>query len=462
MYSQEKAFSRMTPCSKQSLLFSNLGSRQVLANFEGGRITSDTGVLLLREIDKRTGLIQALSNAIPDPRDPSKIEHDQYTMLAQRIFGIALGYEDLNDHDNMRFDPALCAAVEQSPSDHPDAALASSPTLSRFENRVSHKNLFCMSEALIDNFIASHDQPPESLILDFDATDSIIHGHQEGGFFHGYYDNHCYLPLYVVCGEALLVAYLRPSNIDACKHTRAILKLLTRKMQAAWPNVKITIRADSGFCRWRLLRWCDSHDIGYVIGLARNPTLEKMSVGLMEDAKRLFDRTKTRQRLFSTVYYGASTWDRKRRVIVKAEHTEKGSNPRFVVTNVPGDADFLYDEIYCQRGDMENRIKEQQLGLFADRTSCKRFLANQFRVLLSAAAYVLMERLRRNGLAGTELAKAQVGTIRLKLMKVASKAVVTVRRVVFQMSSSYPYRELFEKVLKNLEGVRHIVPEPPS
>ena len=209
-----------------------------------------------------------------------------------------------------------------------------------------------------------------------------------------------------MCGEALLVAYLRPSNIDGSKHTKAILKLLTLKLRAAWPNVKITIRADSGFCRWRLLRWCDSHDIGYVIGLARNPTLEKMSVGLMEDAKRLFDRTKTKQRLFSTVYYGAKTWDRKRRVIVKAEHTEKGPNPRFVVTNVPGDADFLYDKIYCQRGEMENRIKEQQLGLFADRTSCKRFLANQFRVLLSAAAYVLMERLRRIGLAGTEMAKA--------------------------------------------------------
>ncbi len=452
----------MTPCAKKLLRFDSLGSKQIIGNFDGGRITSDTGVLLLREIDKRTGLIDALSNAIPDPRDPSKIEHDQKTMLAQRIFGIALGYEDLNDHNTMRFDPAMCVAVEQSPSLHPDAALASSPTLSRFENRVDRKALVRMSETLIDDFIASHDQPPEGLILDFDATDSIIHGHQEGRFFHGYYDNHCYLPLYVMCGEALLVAYLRPSNIDGSKHTKAILKLLTLKLRATWPSVKITIRADSGFCRWRLLRWCDSHDIGYVIGLARNPTLEKMSVGLMEDAKRLFDRTKTKQRLFSTVYYGAKTWDRKRRVIVKAEHTEKGPNPRFVVTNVPGDADFLYDKIYCQRGEMENRIKEQQLGLFADRTSCKRFLANQFRVLLSAAAYVLMERLRRIGLAGTEMAKAQVSTIRLKLLKVASKAVVTVRRVVFQMSSSYPYRELFETVLKNLEGVRQVTAQPPS
>jgi len=452
----------VTPCAKNLLRFDCLGTKQIIGNFDGGRITSDTGVLLLREIDKRTGLIDALSNAIPDPRDPSKIEHDQKTMPAQRIFGIALGYEDLNDHNTMRFDPAMCVAVEQVPSLHPDAALASSPTLSRFENRVDRKALVRMSEALIDDFIASHDQPPEGLILDFDATDSIIHGHQEGRFFHGYYDNHCYLPLYVMCGEALLVAYLRPSNIDGSKHTKAILKLLTLKLRATWPSVKITIRADSGFCRWRLLRWCDSHDIGYVTGLARNPTLEKMSVGLMEDAKRLFDRTKTKQRLFSTVYYGAKTWDRKRRVIVKAEHTEKGPNPRFVVTNVPGDADFLYDKIYCQRGEMENRIKEQQLGLFADRTSCKRFLANQFRVLLSASAYVLMERLRRIGLAGTEMAKAQVSTIRLKLLKVASKAVVTVRRVVFQMSSSYPYRELFETVLKNLEGVRPVTAQPPS
>lgn len=452
----------MTDRPTNLLQFDRLGARQILGNFDGGRITSDTGVLLLREIDKRTGLIDALSNAIPDPRDPSRIEHDQATMLGQRIFGIALGYEDLNDHNTMRFDPALCVAVDQVPNPIPDAALASSPTLSRFENRVNRKSLVRMSEALINDFIASHEQPPESLILDFDATDCMIHGHQEGRFFHGYYDNHCYLPLYVMCGEALLVAYLRPSNIDACKHTRAILKLLTMKLRAAWPSVKITIRADSGFCRWRLLRWCDSHGIGYVIGLARNSTVEKASVGLIEDAERLFNRCKTRQRLFSTLYYGAKTWDRKRRVIVKAEHTEKGSNPRFVVTNVPGDAAFLYDQIYCQRGEMENRIKEQQLGLFADRTSCKRFLANQFRVLLSAAAYVLMERLRRIGLAGTEMAKAQVGTIRLKLLKVASKAIVTVRRVVFQISSSYPCQELFETVLKNLEGLSYITTEPPS
>jgi len=440
----------MTDRNIETIRFASLGSRKIEADFAGGRITSDTGVLLLREIDRRTGLIDALDKAIPDPRDPARIEHDQKTMLAQRIYAIGLGYEDLIDHNTLRSDPALRLATEQSPDDDPDAVGASTSTLHRLENRVDRKSLVRMAEALVDDFIASYDEPLEALILDFDATDSEIHGHQEGRFFHGYYDCYCYLPLYVFCGDALLAAYLRSSRIDAARHARAILKLLVKKLRAAWPNVHITIRADSGFCRWRLLRWCDSNGIGYVIGLARNSKLEAMAAGLMDKARRGFEMTGEKQRHFETIHYAAATWDRPRRVIVKAEHTEKGSNPRFVVTNVPGDADFIYDEVYCKRGEMENRIKEQQLDLFANRTSCRRFLANQLRLLLSGAAYVLMERLRRIGLKSTAMEQAQVGTIRLKLLKVASRVVVSVRRVVFHLSKSYPYRALFEQALENL------------
>lgn len=440
----------MTHRSSDPLRFASLGPRKIEADFAGGRITSDSGVLLLREIERRTGLIDALDKAFPDPRDPARIEHDQKTMLAQRIYAIALGYEDLNDHKTLRTDPALRVAVDQPPDDDPDAVGASTSTLHRLENRADRNSLVRMAEVFVDDFIAAHDEPPEGLILDFDATDSEIHGHQEGRFFHGYYDCYCYLPLYVFCGDAMVLPYLRSSKNDASRHSRAILKLLVRKLRAVWPQVHITIRADSGFCRWRLLRWCDSNGVGYVIGLARNKVLERMADELMKKARRCFEMTGEKQRHFETLWYAAETWDRPRRVIVKAEHTDKGPNPRFVVTNVPGDPDFIYDEVYCKRGEMENRIKEQQLDLFANRTSCSRFLANQFRLILSAAAYVLMERLRRVGLKKTGLEQAQAGTIRLKLLKVAARVVVSVRRVVFHLSRSYPYRELFEAALANV------------
>jgi hypothetical protein len=258
------------------------------------------------------------------------------------------------------------------------------------------------------------------------------------------------LPLYVFCGDELLAAYLRPSNIDAAKHARAVLKLLVNKLRATWPDVKITVRGDSGFCRWRLMRWCDSHGIGYVLGLAKNPVLGRAATDEIARAERLFCQTDQPQRLFGSFAYAAASWDRLRRVIVKAEHNAQGTNPRFLVTNLPGDPQALYDEVYCQRGEMENRIKEQQLDLFADRTSCHRFLANQFRLLLSSAAYVLVQALRRTALAGTELAQAQVGTIRLRLFKVAARVVLSARRVVFHLASSYPYREVFCSVYQRV------------
>jgi Transposase DDE domain group 1 len=348
----------MTDCNRQPLQFSSLANKAVVADFLGGRLTTDAGALLVREVAEKIGLFDALNAVIPDPRNPVFTIHDQHSMLAQRITAIVLGYEDLNDHHELRTDPALQVAAGKVPD--PDLALASSPTLCRLENRVERKTLFRAAEVLVDQFIATHLVPPEHVMLDFDATDDPVHGHQEGRFFHGYYDHHCYLPLYVFCGHELLVPYLRPSNIDASKHTRAVLKLLVRKLRTAWPDVKITIRGDSGFCRWRTMRWCDSHGVGYILGLAKNPALERHAADEIATAARRLALTGEPQRVFGSFAYSADTWDRARKVIVKAEHTVKGANPRFVVTNVPGEAQELYEDVYCQRGDMENRIKEQE------------------------------------------------------------------------------------------------------
>jgi hypothetical protein len=442
----------MTECNDAPLRFSRIGPKSVVADFNGGRLTTEAGVLLLREVGQRLGLFEALDHAIPDPRWLPIVVHDQRSMLAQRIVALALGYEDLNDHQALRSDPALQLAAGKVSDE--GGLLASPPTLCRLENRVDRRSLIRIAEVLVAQFIASHPRPPESLILDFDATDDPIHGEQEGRFFHGYYDHHRFLPLYVFCGDELLAAYLRPSDIDASKHARAVLKLLARKLRAAWPGVRITIRGDSGFCRWRPMRWCDSQGIGYVLGLARNVALQREARDWIERAERQFHRTGRPRRIFGSFSYAAGSWDRPRRVIAKAEHNAQGANPRFVVTNVPGDPQELYEDVYCQRGEMENRIKEQQLGLFADRTSCHRFPANQFRLLLSSAAYVLVQALRREALAGTELARAQVGTIRLKLLKVAARVMVTARRVVFHLASSYPYRAVYCEALERLMGGR--------
>ncbi len=438
----------MTDCTTKPLLFASLASKSVQADFHGGSLSTDAGALLLREADRRLGLLDALDHALADPREPSRIEHSQRSLLAQRVLGIALGYEDLNDHDRLRHDPLWHVLAERPPD--AEQPLGSAPTLCRLENRVGRADLIRLSAVLVEQIIASHATPPECLILDFDATDDPVHGNQERRFFHGYYDHHCFLPLYVFCGDELLVAYLRPSDIDAAKHARAVLKLLVGRLRAAWPGVKITIRADSGFCRWRLMRWCDSQGVGYVLGLAKNPVLQRAARDEIERAARQFGRTGQPQRVFGSFAYAAASWDRPRRVIVKAEHTERGPNPRFVVANVPGDAQELYEDVYCQRGEAENRIKEQQLDLFADRTSCHRFVANQFRLLLSSAAYVLVQALRRTALGGTELADAQVGTIRLRLFKVAARVVVSARRVVFHLASSYPYQAVFQAAFARL------------
>lgn len=437
-----------TDCNPQTIAFTSLGRRQVLGQFDGGRITSDAGALLLREVAGQSKLFERMAACIPDPRDPAMIEHDQRTMLAQRVLGIACGWEDLNDHHGLRVDPLMQLASERDADEA--RPLASPATLCRLENRVDRAACVELSKLLVERFIESFESPPEQLVLDFDATDDPVHGEQEGRFFHGYYDAYCYLPLYVFCGEKLVVSYLRPSNIDPSSHSRAILKLLTDRLRQAWPDVKIIFRGDSGFCRWRLMRWCDRHGVGYVIGLARNKALEKLGEPSMRQAKQQYEQAKQKQRIFTQFDYAAGTWDRPRRVIHKAEHNRQGENPRFLVTNLTGEAQSLYDEVYCARGEMENRIKEQQLGLFAGRTSCHAFVANQFRLLLSSFAYTLIETLRRTTLAGTELARAQASTIRTKLLKIGAVVVSSVRRIVLRLSSAYPLQELFAKTVRRL------------
>jgi len=438
----------VTKCNREALVFSSIFRRKISADFDGGRLTSDAGGLLLREVDRRIGLSRALAAGITDPRDPDKVIHDIQTMLAQRIGGIALGYEDLNDHETLRTDPIMQMLAEQAPESA--LPLASPATLCRFENRINRQSLVRMSQALVEQFIASFKCPPKELILDFDATDDRVHGDQEGKFFHGYYDQYCFLPLYVFCGERLLCAYLRPSNIDAALHSRAILRLLVNRLREAWPQTRIIFRADAGFCRWKTLKYCDKNDVGYVVGLARNPVLERMVLPCTALAHSQFVLTGEKQRDFYEMCYAAGTWDRARRVIVKAEYLDQGPNTRFVVTNLDHTPKAIYDGLYTQRGEMENRIKEQQLGLFADRTSCHKFVANQFRLLLASAAYVLIEHLRREALCGTEFARAQVSTIRLKLFKLAARVCVSVRRVVLHLSSSYPHQPILQHIVARL------------
>lgn len=425
---------------QKELAFPSIKRRQVEANFEGGEVSSDGGILLLQQVDRRLGLVEALDAVLPDPRDPLLIRHAQVDLLRQRIYGLALGYEDLNDHESLRHDLAWQTALQRT------EPLAGDSTLCRLEQRAGRAAAVAFHEVLVEKFIASFAQAPTELILDFDATDDRVHGQQEGRHFHGYYGDWCFLPLYVFCGEQLLVAYLRRSNIDAARHAWAILKLLTQRLRAAWPQVRLILRADSGFCREKMLRWCERAQVDYIVGVARNRRLEALGAELMTQAQAAFAASGEKQRCFAWLDYAAATWARPRRVIAKAEYTDKGRNPRFVVTSLVGAAQELYDQVYCARGEMENRIKEQQLGLFSDRTSCSGWWANQFRVLFSAAAYVLLETIRRIALPGTALARAQVGTIRLKLLKIGTVIVRNTRRIRLFFSSSYPHQALFTKV----------------
>jgi hypothetical protein len=436
----------MAECNQLSFRLPGLNGRRIEGNFQGGNVSSDGGLMLLREVDRRLGLTKALAKLLPDQRDPDRIEHSLESMLRQRIYGLALGYEDLNDQDLLRKDLLWQSAAERSEE------LASCSTLCRLENRAGRKEAWLMHQVLFEQFVASFESAPEELILDFDCTDDRVHGLQEGRHFHGFYYDFCFLPLYVFCGERLLVSYLRQSNIDSAKHAWAILALVVKALRKRWPEVKITLRADSSFCRWKMLRWCERAGVQYIVGLAKNERLHALSAKLQSRAERKHRRSGHKVRLFGQFQYKAKTWDKKRRVIAKAEHSDRGTNPRYVVTNLEGGCQALYDELYCARGEMENRIKEQQLGLFSDRTSCHAWWANQFRLLLSSVAYVLLEALRRIGLSGTELARAQVGTIRLRLLKIGAVVTRNTRRIRLWLSSSFPLQELFCSCLERFAG----------
>lgn len=407
------------------------------ANFDGGDISSEGGVLLLRQVDNQIGLTKAVAKVMSDARDPARITHDFRALIAQRIYAQCQGWEDLNDHTTLRHDLALQTAVGTT------EALASAPTLCRLENRATRAQALALHGVLIDQFIASHKTAPEELVLDIDASDIPLHGNQERSQFHGYYDHYCYLPLYVFCGKAMLVGYLRNSRIDGAKHAAAAIKLLVTRLRQRWPQVRMIVRADSGFCRQLLLRWCERHDVGYAIGVARNKRLEKLVAEQETAMRQAWETTQVKQRVVGEVTYGADSWKCQRRVITRLEYGEQGNNPRFVVTHLSLEATALYDGLYCARGEAENRIKETQLDLFGTRTSCHRFAANQLRLLFAALAYTLIERLRALALAGTELERACANTIRVKLLKMGAAIVRNTRRIHLMLTSHHPMRHVF-------------------
>ena len=427
----------MTNCTPSSLQFSPLNRKKVEANFNGGNITSDGGLLLLREADKQVGLTKQLSKVIHDERHASYVDHSIEHLLKQRVYAIAAGYEDVNDHDALRKDICFQTAVGR------EIDLASSATLSRFENSLDRQSLVEMSKLFVEHFIASHQSPPEELILDFDPTDNEIYGKQESRAYHGYYKHYCYLPLHVFCGDHLLVSLLRPSNIDGAKYAGAILRLLVKRLRQAWPEVKIIFRGDCAFARKRILYWCEQNDVKYVVGIAGNSRLQRIAKPLVEQAKQQYEEEQTKQRLFTDFIYSANSWKQARRVIAKAEHHDNGTNLRFIVTNMKQTAQGLYDDGYCPRGDMENGIKQLKLDMFSDRNSCSDFLANQFRLLLSSIAYILVSELQRTHLSETQFKKSYSRTIRLKLFKIGAVILKNTRRIQVLLSSACPYQKEF-------------------
>ena len=421
----------------ETLEFGRVGRRVVEANFDGGDLSSDGGLMLLRRTDERIGLTRAVAAVFSDPRDPARITHRLRDLLAQRLYALCCGYEDLNDHDSLRADLLMQTAVGRA------ERLASSPTLCRLEGRATRAQAVALHGVLVEQFIASHQNAPSELVLDIDASDVPLHGRQELAEFHAYYDHHCYLPLYVFCGQHLLACVLRRSRIDGAKHAAAVIKLLVRRLRQRWPTVRIIVRGDSGFCRQRLLRYCERASVGYVIGLARNARLEAQVAYAELMLADEYERTGVKQRLIDEFIYAADSWERERRVITRLEFGAQGTNPRFVVTNLETDATELYERLYCARGEAENRIKEVQLDLFGTRASAHKFAANQLRVLLAALAYTLMQRLRELGLKATELERATAATIRVRLLKIGAAIVRNTRRVRILLASHHPLRAVF-------------------
>ena len=454
-----------TECTTDALQFQAVGGRAVRARFDGGALTSDGGAVLLREVDRATGILRRFAGCFTDARDPARVTHPVAALVRQRVYGLALGYEDLNDHDRLRRDPLLAVLAE---ADDLAAPLAGKSTLNRLElsaatvGATERYKKITVDHAAVDRllvtlFLEAHATPPEAVVLDLDATDDPIHGQQEGRFFHGYYGHYCYLPLYIFAGEHLLLARLRPADRDASAGSVDELARIVAQLRAVWPTVTITVRADSGFCREALLHWCETHGVDYVIGLAKNARLTTLIAADLAAVETESVAAGTPVRRFADLAYQTlDSWSRSRRVVAKAEYLptagttgEGKANPRFVVTSLACDAlaaAALYEDLYCARGEMENRIKEQQLMLFADRTSAATMRANQLRLYCSSLAYVLLHALRRLGLAGTALARAQCQTIRLTLLKIGARLRVTVRNVWLALATGCPHAALFARV----------------
>ena len=442
-----------TQCSRDLFGYEVVEGRRVVAAFDGGNTTSDAGGLLLGATDRAIGLVGRFAACFTDGRAQAQVEHAIATMVAQRVFGIALGYEDLIDHDQLRHDPVLAPLAGKLEAKRKGCAvLAGKSTLNRLEHAPSQPSRYhkighdaaAVERLFVDLFLEAHKTPPRRIVLDLDATDDPLHGHQEGRFFHCYYDCYCYLPLYVFCGRHLLAAKLRRSNIDASAGATDEVARIVGQIRARWPRVSILLRADSGFARDELMTCCEANDVDYVFGLARNERL----VGAVADELALAEAESLDcggpvRRFADFPWRTLDSWSRARRVVAKAEHLPKGSNPRFVVTSLPAaeiDARTLYEDVYCARGDVENRIKEQQLDLFADRTSAATMRANQLRLWFASFAYVLLDALRRIGLRHTQFAAATCGTIRLKLLKIGAQVRISVRRIKVAMASACPYQ----------------------
>jgi hypothetical protein len=440
-----------TECSKDSFRFAPVEGREVVAAFDGGAITSDAGALLLGATDQSIDMMKRLATCFHDERKPHLIEHEVVTLVGQRVFAIALGYEDLNDHDILRHDPAMAVLAGKLEARREECApVAGKSTLNRLErsvlepdryHKISH-NPIAIKRLLVDLFLESHKRAPSEIILDLDATDDPVHGNQEGRFFHGYYDCYCYLPLYIFCGRHLLAAKLRPASIDAAAGSVEEVSRIVTQIRKRWPNVRILVRADSGFARDDLMAWCEANGVHFVLGLAKNDRLIAEIKDELAVAEQTSRRTNKPARRFKQFKWTTrSSWSRERRVIAKAEWTQGEANPRFIVTSLTRTEckpRYLYEKLYCARGDMENRIKECQLDLYADRTSTATMRANQLRLWFYSMAYVLLCALRRIGLDKTNFAKATCGTIRLQLLKIGARVLISVRRIKISMASACP------------------------
>ena len=447
----------MTECNQGTFAFTAHFSRRVESGFTAGQVSSDGGAVLLRETDRKIKLLSRLASCFRDGRNQDLVEHELSEMLSQRIYGLALGYEDLNDHEQLRTDPLFGLL---SGKRNLEERLAGKSTLNRLElvGRTGryHKigySAEAIDRLLVELYIESHAKPPAQIVLDLDATDIPLYGHQPERFFHGYYDDYCYLPLYIFAGDQLLCARLRAANQDAAAGSVDEASRIVGQLRERWPEVKIVLRADSGFCREALMGWCEQNHVDYVFGLQRNQRLRRIIGAEMHQAHRLHQATGNAARLFAEFDYRThKSWSRARRVVAKAEHLDKGENPRFVVTSLTPDkwaAQDLYEKFYCARGEMENRIKEQ-MCLFADRLSTDEMRGNQLRLYFSALAYTLVEALRRLALKGTEWAEAQVDTIRRKLFKIGAIVRISARRILLQLSSAYPWKGIYAQAFNAL------------